>query len=217
MTNDDETRGRRRLGRLGVLLALLLALGGYGYAVSSSPSASTGPGTKPSATPSIAVLGPKAPGSAASPDPAPTGSTNAQVALAPAGNGNAGGSTANCVEPSNGNGNCEKRFGVTVGQTQPLYPSLTRSLPVTFSNPNSFDILVTTYRVSVSVPTSSAASCPASSLEVPSGTVTLSPRLTAPKKGSVVTAVPIKLSADAPEGCQQVSFTITVDASAVKK
>lgn len=214
MTNN-ETRGRRRLGWLGLLMLLLVALGTCGYQL-VSPSASTGPGKKPTSASSTEVLGPQAPGNTGDADPAEAAGTQAVSAPAASNSGNGGNSgSANCVGPSNGNGNCEKSFDVTVGQTQTLYPGLTRALPVTFGNPNNFDIFVTTYRVSVS--SANATSCPASSLQVPSGTVTLSPRLTSPKNGSVTTTVPVKLSADAPEGCQQVSFTITVNASAVKK
>lgn len=217
-----KARRRGRSAWLGILVILLLALGTCGYRLTFSPSASTGPGkNKPSATPSTEVLapqGPERPGdspstSSGSGTTSPGSATGTQLVLAPAGTGN--GNAGNCVEPSNGNGNCEKSFGVTVGQTQALYPGVTRDLPVTFSNPNSFAIFVTSYRVSV--PASTAAACAPSSLQVPNGTVTLSPRLTAPKNGSVSTTVPIELSADAPEACKQVTFTITVNASAVKK
>lgn len=213
MNDDNANRRRRRSVWLGVLLGLLLALAGVGYALSPSPSAPAGPKGKFPDSASSQVLAPST-GQTASP-----GSTT-QVALAPAAsgtNGNGSGGNDNCVEPSNGNGNCAKTFGVTVGQTPLLYPSLVRQLPVTYSNPNSFDISITTYHVSVSVPSSQATACPASSLQVPSGTITLSPALTAPKKGSVATTIPIKLPADAPEGCQGVTFSITVNASAVKK
>jgi hypothetical protein len=194
VTNEQKVR-RKRGAWLGLLL-LLLALGGAGYALSSSPSASTGPG-KPSASPSGQVLAPAA-----------SGNGNG-------GNGNGG--NDNCVEPSNGNGNCAKTFGVTVGQTPTLYPSVARTLPVTFTNPNSFDISITTFHVSVSVPPSQSTACPASSLQVPTGTITPSPALTAPRNASIGTSVSVKLPANAPEGCQGVTFTVTVSASAVKK
>lgn len=191
---DKATNSRRRGAKLGLLMVLLLALGAAGYALSSSPSASTGANGKSSDTSSAQVLAPAA------------SNTN---------NGNGAGGNDNCVEPSNGNGNCAKTFGVTVGSTPLLYPGLQRSLPVTFSNPNSFDILVTTYTVSVAVPSSKSAACPASSLQVPTGSVTAN--LAAAKKGSVATTVPIKLPANASGGCQNVPFSITVNASAVKK
>jgi hypothetical protein len=220
VTNDNANHRRGRGAWLGLLVVLLLALCGVAYAVSTSPSASTGKG-KPSATPTADVLAPNGPSStstsssAGAPGGSSSGATGTQVVLAPAASN--GGGNGNCVEPSNGTGNCAKSFGVAVGQAQTLYPGLVRSLPVTYSNPNNFDILVTTYRVSVSVPSSQSSSCPASSLQVPSGTVTLNPQLTAPKNGSVATTIPIKLSPGAPDGCQSVTFTITVNATAVKK
>jgi hypothetical protein len=191
--DDNKASSRKRGARMGLLLVLLLALASAGYAASSSPSASTGASGK---TPSTQVL-------------APAASSN--------GNSSSSGSNDNCVEPSNGNGNCVKTFGVTVGSTPLLYPSLTRQLPVTFTNPNNFDIYITSYKVSVGVPAAKAAGCPASSLQVPTGTVTLAPQLTATKNSSVTTNVAITLPADARPGCQNVPFSITVNASAVKK
>jgi hypothetical protein len=197
---DDKANNSRRGGaKLGGLMVLLVALASAGYALSSSPSASTGTDGKPAGNSSSQVL-------------APAASTNGNN-----GNGSSSSSSDNCVEPSNGNGNCVKAFGVTVGSTPLLYPSLTRQLPVTFSNPNNFDINVTSYKVSVGVPAAKAADCPASSLQVPPGTVMLAPQLTATKNSSVTTYVSIKLPANAPEGCQDVPFSITVNASAVKK
>ena len=193
MVNHRRSRG----AWLGLLLVLLLALGGYGYAVSASPSAPTGP--KSSNASSAGVL-------------APTASSGSAKS-----NGGGNGGTDNCVDPSSQAGNCEHSFGVTVGQAQTLYPGLSRTLPVTYTNPNSFDIYVNTYRVSVSVPAAKATLCPASNLLVPSGTVTLSPNLKVGRNASVSTTVPIKLAPSAPDGCQQVAFSITVNASAVKK
>jgi hypothetical protein len=170
-------------------MVLLLVLAGWGYRLNVTPSASTGSGT---------------------------GSSSAQV-LAPAASGGSGGSGGSCTNSSSGSGSCDHSLGVMIGQTQTLYPGLDRSLPVTFSNSNSFDILVTSYQVSVAVPASKATTCPASNLQVPTGTVALNPKLVAPKNGSVATTVPIKLSANAPGACQQVTFAISINASAVKK
>jgi hypothetical protein len=195
--DDKANNSRRRGAKLGGLMVLLVALASAGYAVSSSPSTSTEVNGKSPASSSSQVLAPAASGNN--------------------GNGSSSGSNDNCVQPSNGNGSCVKAFGVTVGSTPLLYPSLTRQLPVTFSNPNNFDINVTSYKVSVGVPAAKAAGCPASSLLVPTGTVTLTPQLTATKNSSVTTNVDIKLPANAPEGCQNVPFSITVNASAVKK
>jgi hypothetical protein len=175
---------------------LLLALGMCGYRLSLTPSAATGPTKdKPSAAPSTSVLAPAA--------------NNGNA------NGGGSGGTSNCVDPSSEAGNCDHHFGVAVGHAQTLYPGLTRTLPVTYSNPNNFDIFISTYRVSVS--SANAAACPASNLLVPNGTITLNPTLKAAKNASVTASVPIKLSANAPDGCQHVTFTITVNSSAVKK
>jgi hypothetical protein len=215
VTNDKANNRRRRGVWQGLLVVLLLALGSAGYALASSPSAPTG---KPSASPSSRVLAPAGSTPAAKQTTSTTTSTSAPVVLAPAAtasNGNGG--NDNCVEPSNGNGNCVKTFGVTVGQVPTLYPSVVRSVPLTYANPNSFDILVTTYRVSVAVPSSTSTVCPASSLQVPAGTISLGSGLVAPRKGSVSSTFPVSLGANAPSGCQGVMFTITVNATAVKK
>lgn len=224
MTNDKAHRRRRGVW-LGLLVLLLLMLGGYGYAQSSSPSATTGP-SKSNPTDSSSVLAPRTAQTAAAQTSAPTGSgttagASSGLVLAPAasssGTGNGNGNNGNCVEPSNATGNCDHSLGVKVGQAPTLYPGVNRSLPVTYSNSNAFDILVASYRVSVSVPSSQATACPAANLLVPSGTIALSPQLTVTKKGSTTTSIPIKLAATAPDGCQRVIFTITVIASAVKK
>jgi hypothetical protein len=220
--NDNANRRRRGVW-LGLLLLLLLALGGYGYAQSSSPSASAGPDkAKPSATPSVSVLAPtqtaqpKSSGSTGTTDLGTT-STGQALVLAPQassnGNGNGNGNNQ-CVDPASENANCPHTFGVRVGQAPLLYPGVPRNLPVTFINPNNFAIKVTSYRVTVAT---SSTACPASNLAVVVGTVSLNPGLAIAKNDSTATTVPIKLVASAPDACQSVSFTITINASAVKK
>lgn len=223
MTNEKVNR-RRRGTWLGLLTVLLLVLATCGYRLTFSPSASTGPGKdKPSATPSTQVLAPQQSAQPSSPSTTGpvdlgTGRSGQSLVLAPqaASNGNGNGNNQ-CIDPASDNGNCPHTFGVQVGQAPLLYPDVVRNLPVTFVNPNNFPIDVKTYRVTVSVAAANATACPASNLQVPVGTVSLSPGLTIAKNASTSTTVPIKLSATAPEGCQRVTFTITVNASAVKK
>jgi hypothetical protein len=218
--NDNANRRRRGVW-LGLLLLLLLALGGYGYAQSSSPSASAGPDkAKPSATPSVSVLAPtqtaqpKSSGSTGTTDLGTT-STGQALVLAPQASSNGNGNGNNqCVDPASENANCPHTFGVRVGQAPLLYPGVPRNLPVTFINPNNFAIKVTSYRVTVAT---SSTACPASNLAVVAGTVSLNPGLAIAKNDSTATTVPIKLIASAPDACQSVSFTITINASAVKK
>jgi hypothetical protein len=232
--NDKANERRKRGVWLGLLVVLLLALGGYAYAQSSSsPSASAGsdkgkPSATPTALPSTEVL---APTQTAKPtSPGSTGAVNLgtspagqTLVLAPQaagnnGNGNGNGNGNNpCVDPASENANCPHTFGVQVGQAPLLYPGVARNLPVAFSNPNNFAIAVSSYRVIVVVPGPAATTCPASNLQVPAGTVSLKPGLAVAKKATTATTVPIKLATTAPAACQNVSFTITVNASAVKK
>ena len=78
----------------------------------------------------------------------------AQQTAAAQGSGNGAGGNDTCVVPSSGNGNCSKTFGVTVGKVGLIYPGQTRQLPVTWSNPNSFDLNVESYNVTAAVPSS---------------------------------------------------------------
>jgi hypothetical protein len=221
---NDKGHGRRRGVWLGLLVLLLLTLGGYGYAQSSSPSVSAGSAkTTPTASPSAQV---SAPTQAAKPSSGGssgtvdlgTSSSGQVVVLAPqaaSSNGNNG--NGNCVDPASESANCPHTFGVRVGQSPLLYPGVTRNLPVTFDNPNNFAIGVSSYRVAVTVPAAANSTCPASNLQVPAGTISLNPNIPIAKNASIATTVPIKLAPSAPNACQNVVFTITVNASAVKK
>ena len=116
-----------------------------------------------------------------------------------------------------GNGNCSKTFGVAVGKVGLIYPGQTRQLPVTWSNPNSFDLNVETYTVTAAVPSSVAARCAASNLTVPAGNRTPSPAIAIARNASTTTTIPVSMPKSAPNGCQAVTFTVTVNATAVKK
>lgn len=181
-------RDRRCTAKWGLLTLLLLGGLAVGSGIVTSPSPSTG---------------------------SARGGSHALVAKGS--NGNTITGTDNCVVPSNSNGNCRKTFGVRVGDIGPIYPGQTRHLPVVWSNPNSFDIQVVSYSLSVNVPTGSSSTCPASSLQVADGKVSLNPAVAVVRNGSSSSSVPVTLPVSAPEGCQQVPFSITVDATAVMK
>lgn len=148
----------------------------------------------------------------ASPSTSPFGASGQSVAAQ--GNGQ---SNDNCVIPSNNKGNCLGTFGVSVGSINPIFPGQSRALPVTVSNPNSFDILIVEYTATVKVPGGTPAACSPSSLVVPSGRVMLAPRLPVAPRGNASMTVPVRLPASAPDACQRVAFSISVTATAVKK
>jgi hypothetical protein len=108
-----------------------------------------------------------------------------------------------------------KEFTLALGSTGSLYPGITRSLSVTFTNPQAFDIKVTTLRVTAER-ASQNSSCAASNLTLPSGTTNLSPAILVPRKASSGTALTVGLKSSAGEECQNAGFVITVTATAVK-
>ena len=111
-------------------------------------------------------------------------------------------------------GGSTKHLDVSVGAVSGLWPGRAMALPVTYTNPNSFDIQVTTYSVDVSSP---KPSCPASKLQVPAGQVTLVAPVGLPPHHSASSNVPVKLAPTASDSCQGVEFDISVTASAVKR
>lgn len=135
-----------------------------------------------------------------------------QAASAVTGNGG----TNPCVQASNGKANCVATFGVTVGSVSGLVPTRTVSLPVTWSNPNSFDILVDGY--TVTVPRTTPSACPTGSVQTP-GKVALagSKRVVVPAKKTATTSVAVTMANSAPDTCRGAQYAITVTASAVKK
>jgi hypothetical protein len=136
----------------------------------------------------------------------------------------ASGSTANQANPScNGQNNSScagnapvKEFGLRLGTTGAMYPGLSNNLRVDLTNPQSFDIKVTTLTVSASRAPSNTG-CSVSNLSVPTGTTTLNPAITVAPKSSTWTKIAIGLVSDANQACQEAGFVITVTATAVKK
>jgi len=129
---------------------------------------------------------------------------------APVGNGNGNGN----IDPNTGcntNGNCVKSFGVTVGKVSGLYPGLSTTIPVTYINPNSFPIYVTTATATASGSTS----CDGSNLVV--GTKVMpAPGLTIDRNASKASSMPVTLKSTTNDACKGATWTITVTAQAVK-
>lgn len=116
-----------------------------------------------------------------------------------------------------------KEFGVAVGPMTGIYPTGWKSIPLTFSNPHNFDIVVKTVAVRVS---NATVACEATHLQHPVGVVTLRSPITVPKKSSRPgpsgasddgQTLRVTLLNSAPDSCQNVRFPITVTATAVKR
>lgn len=130
------------------------------------------------------------------------------------------GSTSNSANPGcNGqnnttcNGNAPvKAFEVTVGDLGGMYPGSSGPLRVSFKNPESFDIKVTT--LAISAATTSPA-CPSTYLQVPSSVTLAQPVVLARKGGTGSTTITVGLTPTAIDACQNVSFNVTVKATAV--
>lgn len=135
---------------------------------------------------------------------------------AAAGVNGGGGGTDNCVQPSNNHGNCAGVFGVAVGTASGLVPTRTASLPVTWSNPNSFDILVDGYTVSATA--SNRVGCAMGSIQTP-GKVVLSggSRINVAGRRSTTTTLTVAMPNSAPDACRGATYSINVTATAVKK
>jgi len=143
------------------------------------------------------------------------------------------GSTSNNANPScNGkkNSSCTpdtdgpvKDFGLTVGAMTGIYPTGSKHVPLTFSNPHNFDIVVKTVAVEVF---DANDDCSQVHLTRPAEAVTLRSQVIVPKNG--VADGPAPTSADGqtlrvtmlntvPNVCQGVSYPITVTAMAEKR
>ncbi len=103
----------------------------------------------------------------------------------------------------------KKQLGVTVGAVSGLYPGRTLRVPVTYSNPNAFDIVVN----HVLVNTTGAAGC------YPSQFRTGAPaaRLNILPHQAVTSFVKLGMRRTAPDACKGVEVGVHVVALAVKK
>lgn len=144
------------------------------------------------------------------------GGSGSSATSAPSGNNGNTDPTTGC----NTNGNCtghDNQFGVTVGNVSGLYPGRSTTVPVTFTNPNSFAINVTGATLSATLVSASAGTPACSASYLVTGAYPFaSPGLLVAKNGSTSTSLPIGLRSTAPDACKQARWTITVTADAVK-
>ncbi len=139
----------------------------------------------------------------------------------------AGGSSSSTVLGPQGqvngcssNGNCNgrnKEFGVAVGDVAGLFPGATTPLPVTYTNPNSFGIKVTSATVTATLITAGAAAAPGcSNSYVVTGTYPNPAGVVVARNGTASATLPFGLKATAPDACKRARWKITVTATAVK-
>lgn len=134
----------------------------------------------------------------------------ASGSTAPVGNGNSNGNTDSSTG-CNTNGNCVKSFGVKVGDVAGLYPGLATSIPVTYTNPNSFPIYVTTATATAA----GTSACDGTNLVV--GTKTMpAAGLLVDRNSSTISSMPVTLKSSTTDACKGATWTITVTAQAVK-
>lgn len=115
---------------------------------------------------------------------------------------------------SNGGGST-KHLRVSVGSSVGLWPGRTVGLPVTVTNPNSFDISVTSY--SVAVTGTSKPACAVDNLTTGPSTASPSTPVAVGRHGTAANSVPVTLRSTAPDPCAGARFTLSVTAVAVKR
>ena len=129
------------------------------------------------------------------------------------------GSSDNSANPScNGKNNTTcagsgpvKEFGVTVGSVYGMFPGSSTPISVTYVNPQSFAIKVTSVTPSATMPTA-VAGC--SGADVSFGEVSEANKVV-PRNGSATVTIPVGLKSTANDPCKGKLFTITVTATAV--
>lgn len=109
---------------------------------------------------------------------------------------------------NNGGGNDKKDFVIS-GNVNGLYPGSSRTLVVTLTNQNNFDIRVTSLSAAVSDP---PGPCTAGVVRVDpmSGTVVV------PKNGTATTTLTARMANDPSNDCKSTSFGLTYTGTAVK-
>lgn len=148
----------------------------------------------------------------ASPTASPSGSPASEHVSADlygderADGGDGGRGAVECVLTDSGQGSqidCPKNFTME-GSAAGLFPGATVQLSLTITNPNEEDVRVTA--VTVAVAATSNSSCSTSFLDP---TNYAGPGFVVPGNGSNAISLPLTMSRDAPDACQNVTFTLS--------
>jgi len=116
------------------------------------------------------------------------------------------------AQPSNADNH---DFTITSGTSSCLYPGGTARVPLSVSNPYSFDILLT--NVSASITGTSSAACPATPANVVVRAYQGALPLTVPSGRTVAAgSVPVSMPGTVAQACQNVTFTLHLQGTATK-
>lgn len=199
--SEDETvsdaTDRRHNKRASFVLALLLAVLAVILTIIALGPGDRRPRTAPPPAGPTAL--PSVPSS-----PSPADATPGAIGGGTGGGGAAGGGGSSGVVCTVGSVSVACPQGFTIaGDASGLYPGGTVELPLTLDNPYAEDIRVTS--ITVSVTGTSAPSCAASNLHTPDYE---GPGIIVPAHGASSLSLAVSLSRSAPDGCQNVTFTL---------
>lgn len=123
-----------------------------------------------------------------------------------------GTNNASCATNPNGGGPV-KTMTVKVTNPDPLFPTVTRNVMVSVTNPFAFEIVVQRLDVTVAEPNKQG--CVAPDLEREASPMTRS--LSVPAGQTRQTSFWVKLDANSPDQCQNAVWNLTVAATAVQR
>lgn len=106
------------------------------------------------------------------------------------------------------------QFGVRVGSSAGLHPGGEVSVRVTYSNPFGFGLVVGSQNIRV---TSPSPTCSATTVDLSRALTVLAKRVVVPARGATTVTIPLSMRATAPDACQGVRFTTSIEAQGRKK
>lgn len=199
---DAEVRTRKKKPSA-TLAALLLAAAVLLTIISLLPD--RGPRTR---GPQSAPTGQPSPTASASPPPRSAGDAKAIGGLPSGGPSSGSSGVVDCALVGGGEIDCPKAFSI-VGSAYGLYPGGTVRLPLDITNPNAEDIRVTS--IDVSVVATSGGSCSPSNVHAADYA---GEGFLVPAGESRTISLALTMSAQAPDACQNVTFTLSYSGEA---